>query len=184
MKTWRLIILSVLVLPIWNFILADQNDPRLDDLFNELLETADEQRAAEVTRSIWAIWHEVTDEETTKLMQQGIGAMQNRRFSEALEAFNRVVDISPEYAEGWNKRATLYYLIGDYTNSAEDVKQTLLLEPRHFGALSGLGLIYMELGNFDAALEAFQQTLEVNPFASGAQQNIDYIKGKQPSIQL
>ena len=165
-------------------ISADQSDTRLDSLFAELHETTDRSRAAEVTKSIWSIWHEIGDKQTTELMQEGIAAMQTRRYTEALEAFDRVVELSPDYAEGWNKRATLYYLIGDYANSAKDVKQTLLLEPRHFGALSGLGLIYMELGNFEAALEAFQQTLEVNPFANGAQQNIDYIKGKQPDIQL
>lgn len=167
-----------------NAIWADQDDSRLDGLFAELHETTDRLRASKVTQSIWAIWHEIADQQTTELMQGGIKAMQSRQYTEALEAFDQVVDLSPDYAEGWNKRATLYFLIGDYANSAKDVKQTLILEPRHFGALSGLGLIYMELGNYDAALEAFQQTLEANPFANGAQQNIDYIKGQQPDIKL
>jgi len=181
----RIRLLTLLILSMCsNSIWADQVDTRLDGLFAELHETTDKLRAAEVTRSIWSIWHEIADQQTTELMQQGIKAMQGRQYTEALAAFNQVVDLSPDYAEGWNKRATLYYLIGDYANSANDVKQTLILEPRHFGALSGLGLIYMELGNFDAALEAFQLTLEANPFASGAQQNIDYIKRTQPDIQL
>ncbi|MDH3693642.1 MAG: tetratricopeptide repeat protein [Gammaproteobacteria bacterium] len=184
MKSGFLTTVSLVTLLCSNPIWADQADTRLDGLFAELHETTDKLRAAEVTQSIWSIWHEIADLQTTELMQEGIKAMQGRQYTEALEAFNQVVDLSPDYAEGWNKRATLYYLIGDYANSAKDVKQTLVLEPRHFGALSGLGLIYMELGNFDAALEAFQQTLEANPFASGAQQNIDYIKGTQPDIQL
>ncbi len=179
----QIVALLILALGL-NPIRADQTDPRLNGLFAELHETTDGLRAAQITQSIWSIWHEIADQQITELMQEGIKAMQSRNYTESLEAFDQVVNMSPDYAEGWNKRATLYYLIGDYANSAKDVKRTLILEPRHFGALSGLGLIYMELGNFDAALEAFQQTLEVNPFANGAQQNIDYIKGKQPDVQL
>ncbi|MDH3689157.1 MAG: tetratricopeptide repeat protein [Gammaproteobacteria bacterium] len=155
---------------------ADQTDQRLDQLFDTLKITDDVYQGASITRKIWEIWRQTENSVAHDLMGKGIKEMTLQRYTEALESFSQVVDQAPQYAEGWNKRATLYYLIGDYGNSIEDIKRTLELEPRHFGAMSGLGLIYMQLDQEETALEAFQSALKMNPHLMGAQQNIEAIQ--------
>ncbi len=155
---------------------ADQNDPRLDDLFAGLHATDDLGAGTQLTHEIWVIWREIDDETAHVLMREGIRDMAEQRYESALTSFDKVIELTPDYAEGWNKRATLYYLMGENSKSAADVKQTLNLEPRHFGALAGLGLLYMQIDNYNAALEAFGDALGVNPHLPGAQRNIEIIK--------
>ena len=160
-------------------VVADQTDERLDTLFGLLHETENPRAGEQITRQIWIIWREVNNENANALMDKGIRDMSLQRYDQALIAFNKVVKIAPTYAEGWNKRATLLFLMGDYVGSVADVKRTLTLEPRHFGAWSGLGLIYTHLENDVAALRAFEQALEVNPHLPGAHHNIESIKKRQ-----
>jgi tetratricopeptide (TPR) repeat protein len=96
-------------------------------------------------------------------MRQGARAMSANNFALALESFNALIRLAPNLAEAWNKRATLYYLMRKFDASIADVKQTLALEPRHFGAVAGLGLIFEQLGNLPAALQAFREGLKINP---------------------
>ena len=116
-------------------------------------------------------------------MNRVIMRMGNQEYGEALRILDAIVTISPEYAEGWNKRATVYYLLGRHEDSISDVEKTLDLEPRHFGALSGLGLIYNRLDEDAAALDAFERALKVNPHLGQAKQEVkrlrDRIKGKR-----
>ncbi len=142
---------------------ARQDDTRLDPLFERLLATDDFAEARNIEASIWRIWTEAGDETLDALMVRGIGAMGRRDFDVALESFNAIVETDPDFAEGWNKRATLYYLMGLYDDSVRDVERTLALEPRHFGALSGMGLIFTALDDAKAALAWFEQALAVNP---------------------
>lgn len=155
---------------------GDQTDERLDGLFESLRTTGDAIEAAQITREIWQIWRETVDVDAEDLMDKGVKDMSLQRYTEALETFSELVVEAPDYAEGWNKRATLYYVIGDYTSSIEDIKRTLALEPRHFGAMSGLGLIYIQLDQEETALQAFQSALKMNPHLVGAQRNIDAIR--------
>jgi Flp pilus assembly protein TadD len=90
--------------------------------------------------------------------------------------FSQIVANFPDFAEGWNKRATLYYLVGNTDASIEDIKKTLELEPRHFGALSGLGLVYLQQGKLALAEEAFQQLITVHPNSPSAQENLRLVK--------
>ena len=172
MRRLILIALLLIVAP----AAADQNDPRLDDLFAGLHATDDLAAGTQLTREIWVIWREIDDETAHVLMREGIRDMAEQRYESALTSFDKVIELAPDYAEGWNKRATLYYLMGENSKSAADVKQTLNLEPRHFGALAGLGLLYMQIDNFNAALEAFGDALGVNPHLPGAQRNIEIIE--------
>lgn len=142
---------------------ARQDDPRLDGLFEKLLATADDNDAQQIEATIWRIWIESGDESLDSLMKHGIAAMQSGRFEEALENFDEIIASAPDFAEGWNKRATLYYLMEKYADSVRDVEHTLALEPRHFGALSGMGLIQSALDNEAAALNWFERALVVNP---------------------
>jgi len=144
-------------------VLARQNDPRLDPLFDALLTTDDGPEAQTLERRIWDIWLESGDEKIDALMAIGTRAMGERKFKLALESFDAVIEADADYAEGWNKRATLYYLMGDYEASIADVQRTLALEPRHFGALSGMGLISAALEDEKAALDWYDQALAVNP---------------------
>lgn len=177
LRAIALVLLSVLLSPLSAG--ADQNDPGLDELFERLQTVEDETTAAELTRRIWRLWRASDNELVEAAMQRGTRALAANRLVRAERWFDQVVEMSPEYAEGWNQRATVRYLRGRYAESAVDIRQTLLLEPRHFGALSGLGLVYMELGRDDAALEAFHRALAVNPHLAGARENIRLLEQRR-----
>ena len=102
-------------------------------------------------------------------MHIGIKAMADRRFDDAVEVYTALIDQAPDYAEAWNKRATVYFIQGKLALATADVERTLALEPRHFGALSGLGQIEMLRGNGDAALKAFESAVKVHPRLAGMQ---------------
>jgi len=159
-----------------------QNDPRLDPLFIALKATRDPDKAEQLEAGIWALWGLSGDDEIDQLMTIGIGAMADRDGETALTAFNEIVSRAPNYAEGWNKRATLFYLAGEHELSIADIKKALALEPRHFGAYSGLGLVYMALGEERKALDAFEQALDIHPHIDGADTHIrelrEIVKGR------
>ncbi|MDE0308624.1 MAG: tetratricopeptide repeat protein [Acidiferrobacterales bacterium] len=152
---------------------ADQTDPRLNDLFEQLLVAPDQAAGDAITDQIWAIWREYpTDQEVADLMSEGIQAMATGRLRQAEKIFDGVIEKAPDFAEGWNKRATIRYFLRQYEKSAEDVRQTILLEPRHFGAMAGLGLIFLSLNYPKSAIEAFEKALEVNPHLSGPKMQV------------
>ena len=143
--------------------MADQNDQRLDPLFEKLKAAPDIDAAKEIEFHIWDIWSKANTAGGGVLFRQGVQYMNHGEHEKALVNFNALVEIEPEFAEGWNKRATLHYLMGNYDGSVADIQRTLALEERHFGALSGLGLIYDALDQKEAALKAFRAALEINP---------------------
>lgn len=142
---------------------ADQSDPRLDRLFGELQEADSDTVGIAVAHKIWEIWTESGNPEVDAMMNIGIAAMGEGNFALALANFEKIVARAPKFAEGWNKRATVNYLMGRYAESIADVEKTLALEPRHFGAISGLGLIHMQQGEEKKALGDFERALKVNP---------------------
>ena len=158
---------------------ADQNDRRLDRLFAQLQSTGDQAEAVAIQESIWGLWFQSEDAAVTRWMRKGNIALNRGRLDEALAAFDQVVREAPEFAEGWNRRATLHYLMGSYAASVRDVERTLALEPRHFGALSGLGLINLRLGHNDQAIKAFREALKVNPHLTGAKANLEGLLGER-----
>lgn len=155
---------------------AGQDDPRLDGLFNTLQNTHSETEARATERQIWQIWTEHKNPEIERLMQHGIAALSEDDQDEALAAFNEVVEHDKNFAEGWNKRATVEFVMGDYSASVEDIERTLALEPRHFGALSGLGQIYLALDRKPLALKAFQAALAINPHLDGLHHVIEELQ--------
>ena len=164
-------------------ILADQRDGRLDGLFQRLQSTGDVNDAAAIQQQIWQIWIEFEDLSISQLMRRGMTAMSQGDHEEALEAFDSMVDRAPEFAEAWNKRATVLYLLGRLDESAHDIQQTLQLEPRHFGALSGLALIYDALDQPAAALRSLEAALEINPHLSGSQERVHQLREKLKGIR-
>jgi Tfp pilus assembly protein PilF len=156
-------------------LLADQNDPRLDDLFKQLKTAADPVAAAPIEELIWQIWMEHDDSSIENQMQLGIQQMNAGDSAAALATFDRLVEAAPDFAEAWNNRATIHYLLGNNAASEADIVKTLQLEPYHFGALSGRGLVLVAQGKFEEARNALSRALEVNPNMTAVKNNIDEI---------
>jgi tetratricopeptide (TPR) repeat protein len=156
--------------------LADQEDLRLAGLFARLQTTASAAEAEAAQQQIWQIWTHSEDSVADRLMQRGIQAMATGQNALALEYFDRLVERAPDFAEAWNKRATVHYLLDDYAGSVLDIEHTLALEPRHFGALSGLGMIYDAIGKPAAALRSYEAAVAINPHLAGTRQRIDALR--------
>ena len=135
----------------------------LDFLFGALKAAPDEASAKHVEARIWALWMQTPSDTAALLMMRARAAMEAQQMDIALKLLDAVVKLRPDYVEGWNRRATLYYLKNDYTHSLEDIEQVLVREPRHFGALAGLGMIMQDIGDDKRALDAFRKALAVNP---------------------
>jgi tetratricopeptide (TPR) repeat protein len=135
----------------------------LDFLFGALKVAPDEASAKHVEARIWALWMQTPSDTAALLMMRAKAAMDAQQMDVALKLLDAVIKLRPDYVEGWNRRATLYYLQNDYAHSLEDIEQVLVREPRHFGALAGLGMIMQDLGDEKRALDAFRKALAVNP---------------------
>jgi tetratricopeptide (TPR) repeat protein len=135
----------------------------LDFLFGALKAAPDEASAKHVEARIWALWLQTPSDTAALLMLRAKAAMEAQQMDVALKLLDAVVKLRPDYIEGWNRRATLYYLKNDYAHSLQDIEQVLVREPRHFGALAGLGMIMQDLGDEKRALDAFRKALAVNP---------------------
>ena len=147
---------------------ADQADARLPTLFEALKNTSDAVAAEAIAGQIWAIWSEHGDDERlSQNLQLGTAQMNAGRLRQAEQIFTTIIDTDPAFAEAWNKRATVYFLMGAFAQSKRDIAQTIIREPRHFGALSGLGIVETHLGNYTAALKAYEQAATLHPYLEG-----------------
>jgi tetratricopeptide (TPR) repeat protein len=135
----------------------------LDFLFGALKAAPDETSARHVEARIWALWLHTPSDTAALLMMRAKTAMDAQQMDVAQKLLDSVVKLRPDYIEAWNRRATLYYLRNDYAHSLQDIEQVLVREPRHFGALAGLGMIMQELGDDKRALDAFRKALAINP---------------------
>ena len=158
---------------------ADQNDARLAELFRSLKSTENVSKASVFESKIWHIWMEHHDPEVESAMFQGLEAMKLQLFEQAFGHFSLLIKLAPDYAEGWNKRATVLYLMGRFKESEADVLRTLELEPRHFGALSGQGLIRISLQDWTGAIYFLESALKINPHMHGVIMNLKYARQKQ-----
>jgi tetratricopeptide (TPR) repeat protein len=135
----------------------------LDFLFGALKAAPDEVSAKHVEARIWALWLQTPSDTAALLMMRAKAAMDAQQMDAARKLLDAVVKLRPDYVEGWNRRATVYYLQNDYAHSLGDIEQVLVREPRHFGALAGLGMIMQDLGDEKRALDAFRKALAINP---------------------
>lgn len=150
----------------------------LDTLFADLKRESDADAAGSIIRDIWAEWNDSGSATVDALMGWAGDAMTDSRYFTALDLLDQVIVLEPDYAEGWNRRATLHYMLGDHGKSMADINRVLKLEPRHFGALSGMGMILMQAGNDEMALRAFQRVLKVFPADANAQQRVMELQEK------
>jgi len=151
---------------------------RMDDapaLIAALRDSDDLVRAI-AEEALWAVWSRSGEARVDDLLKQGVSEMNAERFSEAIATFTHVIELKPDFAEGWNKRATAYYLAGEYRRSLADCDEVLRRNPAHFGALSGYGQIYLQLDQPDKALEYFRRALAVNPNLVGVQGMIEKLE--------
>jgi len=155
---------------------ADQNDERLEDLFADLKSLDEVNAANSIANRIWDIWLQHDDPQASSLMMRGIGQMNSGDLYGALETYDRLIALQPDFAEAWNKRATIYWQLGQFDASLGDIEEVLKLEPYHFGALSGRGLVYMDRGNYFLARGAFLTLLEVYPAMPGVRQTIQQLE--------
>jgi tetratricopeptide (TPR) repeat protein len=142
---------------------ADQKNPKLSALFDGLASARSSGEAAPIEQRIWQLWLHADDEVVNRTMQAGMRAMDMGDGAAALQAFDAAVAAKPDFAEAWNKRATLYYLLRRFPESIADIERTLELEPRHFGALSGLALIREAQNKPFEALEALERASQIYP---------------------
>lgn len=157
---------------------ADQNDPRLPALFARLRAAGDAQQAAALGREIWRIWFRSGRPDIDAALASAETLMRSRRFAEAEAVYDDIVRRAPGFAEGWNRRATVRYLRGEHAGSLADIARTLRLEPHHFGALSGRGLVLVKLGRDREALKAFEAALAVHPHLTAAEINIRLLRDR------
>jgi tetratricopeptide (TPR) repeat protein len=136
---------------------------RLNELFALLKVTKDQDEGDIIVADIWKVWLQSGSAELDGHMQEAIAQMALNQLPQALKALDLIVASAPQWAEAWNKRATVLYMMGEHDRSLADIERVLALEPRHFGALAGIGLIRMDKGELREALAAFRRALAVNP---------------------
>ena len=159
----------------------------LDTLFDKLRTATDPVAVQAVEAAIWEQWTMVPDGQQRELMLRGINEMQQRQLKGSVETFTRLIEVAPDLSEAWNKRATAYWLLGNFTASLSDICETVKREPRHFGAYSGLGMIRAEMGEYPRAVAAFELARKYNPHIVGIDDEIDRLKamgGDTPSDPL
>lgn len=144
----------------------------IDRLFEKLRKDPRQSSARATARMIWREWSYSGSRSVDLLMAWAARAMGSKDYSKAQDLLDHVIVIAPDYAEGWNRRATLYYTIDDFGKSLADIETTLALEPRHFGALSGLAAIMQRIGKEEEALDAWYKVLEIYPANRQAQEAV------------
>ena len=148
---------------------SSKNDNELKSLFNELLISETASSADKITFKIWEIWTNDSSSDSGRYaMGQGINLMNQGRLGAAEKLFSILIMKEPNYIEAWNKRATIRFMMGQNETSLKDVLVVLSKEPKHFGAVSGLGLILMKENDFEGALRAYKKVLQINPFSRDA----------------
>ena len=126
--------------------------------------------------SVWQVWSRSGDPEVDALFQIGVEQMNQRNTPAAIETFSRIIQKTPDFAEGWNKRATIYFVVGEYAKSLKDCDEVMKRNPSHFGALAGYGQIYVQLDQPERALEYFQRALTINPNLRGVEVAVEQLK--------
>ena len=163
---------------------ADNLEKQIDRLFNDLkIENA--STSYQIEQKIWKLWStHPNNEKLTKMLNEGSNLVNKQKLEEAIVIFSKVIDLDPEWAEAWNKRATVYYMVGDFQKSQDDINKVLEFEDRHFGALAGQGLVNIQLENYEKAIMSYEKVQQIYPSMKSPTIMIKRIKKliKQQSI--
>ena len=157
----NILIIIFLTFPIYAF--SDQNSTELDALFEDLYNVQDITQQNKIVSNIWSEWMKIDNPESQKIMDMVPYFFQTRNYDEAIEALSYVIEQEPYFSEAYNKRATFYFMMGEYEKSMQDIETTLLLEPRHFGALDGMSRILIFFGKFNQALQVYGEMKKLMP---------------------
>lgn len=178
MRSVKQAISRLLILLLWlpGSALADQTDARLDTLFETLRSSSDATLLLQVEEEIWDIWYQSGSDEIDELMLQAAELVRGGELAAAEDLYTQIIEIRPDFSEGWNRRATVRFYQRDYEGSLADIETTLRLEPRHFGAIWGLGMILGTREDYARAIEAFERLLEIKPNAQDARPRIELLK--------
>ncbi len=148
----------------------------LDTLFAKLQAATDPVAIQSLEAAIWEQWTMVPDQQQRAVLMRGIAEMQQQQLKNSIETFTNLIETAPDLSEAWNKRATAYWLMGNFTASLADICETVKREPRHFGAYSGLGMIRAEMGENARAVAAFELARKWNPHIVGIDSEIERLK--------
>ena len=142
---------------------SNDRGERLNQLFNEL-KVNNSKISTNIEQEIWKIWSTHPDDvKLTKKLEEGSQFVMDQQFDKAIEIFTEVINLDQNWAEAWNKRATVFYLIGEFKKSQNDIDKVLAIEVRHFGALAGQGLVNIQLKNYEKAIQSYRKAKEIYP---------------------
>ena len=170
-------ILSIIILFLSTTALsANERDTQLDKLFTELKKNISSS-SPEIAQQIWTLWStHPTDEKLTSILDEGSRLVQDQKLIRAIDIFTDVIEMDPTWAEAWNKRATVFYMVGEFQKSQDDIDKVLELENRHFGALAGQGMVNIKLKNYDKAKKSYQKAQEIYPAMKSSKVMIEQIE--------
>ena len=155
---------------------ANERDTQLDKLFTELKKNISSS-SPKIAQQIWTLWStHPTDEKLTSILDEGSRLVQDQKLIRAIDIFTDVIEIDPTWAEAWNKRATVFYMVGEFQKSQDDIDKVLELENRHFGALAGQGMVNIKLKNYDKAKKSYQKAQEIYPAMKSSKVMIEQIE--------
>ena len=152
---------------------------RLDGLYARLAEATTASQARPLVDQIRQEWMASGSATVDLLMSRAGTALQDKRYAVALDLLDMVIRLAPDYAEGWNRRATVWYLTEEFGRSIVDIERALALEPRHWGAMSGLGIILRRLGRDDEAIDVFHEVLKIHPMSEHARTTLDALAAER-----
>jgi len=157
------IVIAFFILLINTVLYAEDQNKELERLFLDLKKNIP-SKSANIEQKIWLLWStHPSDEKLTSLLDEGSRLVQDQKFYKAISIFTDAIEIDPTWAEAWNKRATVFYMIGEFQKSQNDIDKVLALEQRHFGALAGQGLVNIQLKNYEKAIKSYEKAQEIYP---------------------
>ena len=170
-------ILSIIILFLSTTTLsANDRNAELDKLFLELKKN-NSSLSSSVAQQIWMLWStHPSDQKLTSILDEGSRLIQDQQLNRAIDVFTEAIELDPTWAEAWNKRATVFYMVGEFQKSQDDIDKVLELENRHFGALAGQGMVNIKLKNYDKAKRSYQKAQEIYPALESSKVMIEQIE--------
>ena len=157
------IVTAIVIFLLSSVSFADDQERELDKLFLELKKNIS-SKSSNIEQQIWLLWStHPSDEKLTSMLDEGSRLVQDQKLLRAISVFTEAIELDPSWAEAWNKRATVLYMIGEFQKSQNDIDRVLELEKRHFGALAGQGLVNIQLQNYEKAIKSYQMAEEIYP---------------------